>query len=544
MSSAFSTVVELVTSRLVEMGQVLSRAFRGPQKAQRLFPVESSPRRSRRFCLCGCFPLTPIVIWSSKTLPSYRAFPLRIFRLCALLVLWVVGSCRKDAPGGPEPARSVPSPVPSATSSGTPATDTTWFENDYAGALSAARARKVPLFVDVAAVWCHTCLAMRAFVLDDPALERSAFVWFSFDVEKPENGALATRYPAKVLPTFFVVDATNESVHGRWEGAASIDQMREFLRDGRRSIELSHAGSLAPDDPLALLLAGHRAAMNDDNRAAARHFEAALGAAPPAWPRRSDALLALAAALERGEKFDACVELAHTTLAGDALGRSSTLADFAGNALDCADHVAKPSARAKSLRELVAKKLREVARDPRSPMSPDDRGDALRIVWAAEEALGNHAGAVETARERLALLDLAASKAPNPAVASTFDGARLETLVFLGRARDAVRFLAERERELKGDYNPPHRLAIAYQALGDNQNALRAIDRAIEKAWGARKARMLDKRVDILEKLGRRADALKTLEAELAHLYALPPGQRKPALERAAEKRLEGLKAR
>ena len=70
-----------------------------------------------------------------------------------------------------------------------------WFENDYQGALAKARAEKVPLFVDASAVWCHTCLAMRAYVLDDQALDRSGFVWLSFDVEKPENGALAARYP-------------------------------------------------------------------------------------------------------------------------------------------------------------------------------------------------------------------------------------------------------------------------------------------------------------------------------------------------------------
>ncbi|HEX6766643.1 MAG TPA: thioredoxin family protein, partial [Polyangiaceae bacterium] len=126
-----------------------------------------------------------------------------------------------------KPERSAPKPAPA------------WFENDYRGALEAARERGIPVFVDASAVWCHTCLAMRAFVLDDPALEKSAFVWFSFDVEGPGNEAVAARFPAKVLPTFFVVDPSNESVHGRWEGAATVGQMRQFLSDGRRSIELS-----------------------------------------------------------------------------------------------------------------------------------------------------------------------------------------------------------------------------------------------------------------------------------------------------------------
>jgi tetratricopeptide (TPR) repeat protein len=189
----------------------------------------------------------------------------------------------------------------------------------------------------------------------------------------------------------------------------------------------------------------------------------------------------------------------------------------------------------------VSQTLGKVARDPTAPMSPDDRGDALRIVWDAEESLGRHPAALAAARERLAVLDAAAKRAKSPAVASTFDGGRLETLVFLGRAREAAAFLAERERELPDDYNPPHRLAIAYEALGDGANALAAIDRAIAKAWGARKARMLDKRADILVKLGRKAEARATLEAELAHLRSLPSEQKKPALEAAAQKRLDAL---
>jgi tetratricopeptide (TPR) repeat protein len=318
--------------------------------------------------------------------------------------------------------------------------------------------------------------------------------------------------------------------------------MREFLRDGRRSIELSHVGSLAPDDPLALLLAGQKAAMKEDHEGAARAFESALRAAPKGWPRRSDALLALLSALERGKKPDACLERALTTLAGSELSRSPTLADFCSYALDCAAE-SNTKERAKRLRELVQKTLVELALDPLASLSADDRGDALRIAWDAREALGDHAGALEAAKLRLDVLDKAAKLAPTPAVASTFDGARTETLVFLGRANEAVRFLRERERELPDDYNPPHRLALAYDALGERTSALDALDRAIAKAWGARKARMLDRRADILEKLERKADAATTIAAELELLQSLPPGQKKPELEAKASERLGRLRS-
>jgi hypothetical protein len=52
---------------------------------------------------------------------------------------------------------------------------------------------------------------------------------------------------------------------------------------------------------------------------------------------------------------------------------------------------------------------------------------------------------------------------------------------------------------------------------------------------------MLDKRADILLALGRTAEARASLEAELSHLRSLPASQRKPALESAAERRLEKL---
>src|SRR5689334_21029263 len=35
-----------------------------------------------------------------------------------------------------------------------------WIEDDYPAALACARAKKVPLVLDLWAPWCHTCLSM------------------------------------------------------------------------------------------------------------------------------------------------------------------------------------------------------------------------------------------------------------------------------------------------------------------------------------------------------------------------------------------------
>jgi thiol:disulfide interchange protein len=50
-----------------------------------------------------------------------------------------------------------------------------FIEDDYERARSTASSQHRPLFVDAWATWCHTCLSMREYVFNDPALapERS-----------------------------------------------------------------------------------------------------------------------------------------------------------------------------------------------------------------------------------------------------------------------------------------------------------------------------------------------------------------------------------
>jgi tetratricopeptide (TPR) repeat protein len=415
----------------------------------------------------------------------------------------------------------------------------TWIEDDYARALALAKKAHAPLFVDASAVWCHTCKAMRAFVLDDGSLP-TGFVRFSFDVEKEQNAAASAAFPTHVLPTFFVVDPSDGAVHGRWEGAGNVQQMRAFMNDAVRSIAMAHASDLKKDDPLAMLLAGHRAALKNDAAEAERQFGAALAASPPTWEHAPEAMLGLISAQHHTPR--GCAETAEKGLSEtpSRLGRSSVTADFASDALDCVE--GQKDARAKHVREMVGKTVADLAKDPTVPLSPDDRADAWKIVWEAREQGGDHPGALEAARARLEVIMKEIAAHPDAEMTTTFDGARMETLEFLGRGPEAAQFLEAQEKALPNDYNPPHRLAHVYLKLGKHKEALAAIDRAIAKGYGARKGLMLRLKADILMAMGRKDDARAALEQQLALYRSLPDSQKKPGYEKSVQDQIDKLK--
>ncbi len=194
------------------------------------------------------------------------------------------------------------------------------------------------------------------------------------------------------------------------------------------------------------------------------------------------------------------------------------------------------------MRELVAKDVLEIARDEGAPLSPDDRSDAWKIVWDAREALGDKAGAQDAAKARLDVIMKAVAAHPEPEMSTTFDGARMETLEYLGRGEEAAQFLTAQEKALPDDYNPAHRLAHVYFKLGKNDEALAAANRALAKAYGARKGLILRLKSDILVAMGKKAEARAALEEQLALYRSLPEGQKKPGFEKAVQERIDKLK--
>jgi thiol-disulfide isomerase/thioredoxin len=75
----------------------------------------------------------------------------------------------------------------------------TWYEDDLDGAIGAATARGRPVFVELWAPWCHTCLSMKSFLLtreNVPAL--TEVVPLAINTERAENAPFLERFPVGV----------------------------------------------------------------------------------------------------------------------------------------------------------------------------------------------------------------------------------------------------------------------------------------------------------------------------------------------------------
>src|SRR5262249_21876958 len=114
-----------------------------------------------------------------------------------------------------------------------------FIEDDYEKALSLARQKKVPIFVEAWAPWGHTCRSMRAFVFTDKALAKHAgqFVWLSIDTEKAKNAAFSKKYPIRAWPSLYVIDPARERIALRWVGGATVPQLEKLFVDGTKAVK-------------------------------------------------------------------------------------------------------------------------------------------------------------------------------------------------------------------------------------------------------------------------------------------------------------------
>ena len=454
---------------------------------------------------------------------------MRLRPLPLLIPFLLVGlsACQKhDQANAAAPAAKASAPVAAA------ATKLVAVESFDEG-MAKAKAEGKALLVDAWAPWCHTCLSMQHYVLNDPALAPlgDRVVLVELDTDKEENAGFLEKYSVNVWPTFFVIDPATGKATGLWPGSASVNEFRGFVQDGLAAIDAKGAN---PDSPEALSATAKSLQATGDWIGAAKQYARVVENAPADWPRRNEALMGWLFSLSQSGDDAACVKVGRAHLA--EVRGAAVPADYSAILLDCAGEAKEGDAKLAHA-EAVAR-LRDFTANPPADASADDRADAWNTLSYALADDGDAAGSKHAQEQRLAILEKAAAGIKDPLLAQTFDYARAQAYVALDRGDEAVAMLEAREKELPDSYEPPARLASALSKMDRLPQALTAVDRAIAKAYGPRKLLYVRQKADIQSRMGDHAGEVATLQQEVAGYEALPKGQARPDALADAKKRL------
>ncbi len=437
-----------------------------------------------------------------------------------LSVLLVVVGCAKSEPKSEPQVTEKPDVVATdPCAKAEPHGAMAWIEDDYTSALACAKAKKVPIVLDLWAPWCHTCLSMQSTVFTDASFSPDAakFVFLALDTDRDGNAAAVAKFPPSAWPTFYVI-GPDEQVLARFVGGASVSQFHSFMDNGVRAMA---GGAVGAD---AHLLAAERHLQAKQLEDAARELTAALKDAPADWPRRSDALTSLLSTLRKTKDLAGCLDLAEKMI--DSLGNAASASDFLVDAVGCAEDRAKEEApRVKALRERAVARWQKLVDDPTAPLSVDDRSDAMANLRETLDALGNKDDAKAVAEKQRVLVDDAAAKAPTPTAAMTYNWPRAEVYAYLGRPLDLVPALEKSAKDLPKEYDPRARLGWIYLKGDKLAEAAKWTDEAIALVYGPRKARVIGTRADIAAKQGDKAAERKYRELVVKTYEALPPTQ-------------------
>jgi thiol-disulfide isomerase/thioredoxin len=396
-------------------------------------------------------------------------------------------------------------------------------EDDYAKALAAAKKSKRLLFVDAWAPWCHTCVFMREHVLNQPAFKpfEKDVVFAAIDTEKTSNAAFLDKYPVSVWPTLFFIDPSTETLVFKWIGSADAAQMKGLLDAARRKdTTLSEADSL---------MAQGRA------QEAADRYVLGLRGDPSVR-----GTLSLLSALHASGQFEPCART------GDEQARTLTAASDRVNALTwglgCALELG-PEVKDKAT--LTASLVKQAMGATALPGAmADDVSGLYELLVEERRAAKDDAQVVALGAKWLSFLEDAAKAAPTPAARAVFDPHRLLAAMASKQLERVIPALEASEKDLPRDFNPPARLALAHEALGQLPQAEVAIARALKKnTGGPRRIRLLEIQASILAAKGDPTGQKKALQEAVRYGRSLPASQRPEKKVAALERQLTDLDA-
>jgi thiol-disulfide isomerase/thioredoxin len=404
--------------------------------------------------------------------------------------------------------------------------------DDYPQALASARARRLPLVVDVWAPWCPACRFMRTTVLTDPRLAHlgSQFVWLEVDTEEPANFDFVEKFPIEAWPTFYVIDPATEQVVLRWMGTATAEELEKLLGRAQRIMRREKS-----DRAGAAMARGTALAAARRYAEAADAFGDALDLAGPKWEGRAAAADALLQALSMGDDHALCADMARGVLRTLPPGPATARVAAAG--LACASALEPAEARVDAL-TLLEPVARAALTYP--GVLTADRSGLFEALLGARQASRDEAGARRVAGQWLDWIEAQSARAATPMARSALDGDRLTAALALGDVPRVIPALEASARALTDEYFARSYLARAYLEVGRAEEAVAAAQAAAVLVEGPRKVNVL-----LLEARGLRASgdvpaARAAVEEAIRHGEALPETVRpRRALEGARKLREE-----
>jgi len=310
--------------------------------------------------------------------------------------------------------------------------------------------------------------------------------------------------------------------------------LRQLLDDGIRAI------SVKGEDPLRQSLAkADRLYGEGRTEESAAAYQETLRLAPKGWGRYGRTVESLLFALQSSKRFEKGAETALAEY--PKLRNTSAAMNLAAVGLDCAVSLPKQNPKRAAAIAALEKCARQAMDSPKVIASGDDRSGLYLTMIASREDAGDPPAVKALTAEWSAFLDKEAAKARTPDARAVFDAHRLSAYVKLGQPERAIPMLSASEQDLPDDYNPPARLAVAYQAVKKYDLALAAADRALAKAYGPRKLLIYRTKVDTLAAMGNLDGAKATMHAAITLASSLPEGQRNERTIASLQEKLKSL---
>jgi thiol-disulfide isomerase/thioredoxin len=408
-----------------------------------------------------------------------------------------------------------------------------FIEDDYPAALKLAQEKKLPLFVDTWAPWCHSCIALREHVLTLPELAKNEgrYVWLAINTEKPSSAAFLEKYPVENWPTLFIIDSATGRVALKWLGTATVAQLEGLFADGEKAV-----AEAAGESPEALLVQADGQYAQGKPQLAALTYGKAARKADASWERRPRTVESWLVALWGAKQYEDCARTGRAEI--PSLPKGPSYLNACVVALYCASS-APDEAGWKSEALLALEELGKEALAFEGVLADDKSGLYESLVDAREHAK-DAAGAKALGLQWLQFLEAEAAKAPNPAARAVFDAHRVNAAIAAGMPQRAEAALKQSAADFPEDYNPLARLALIYKEQGKLDEALVQIEKGLEKAYGPRKLRLFEIKAQVQEKKADKAGQKATLKKALDYGNALPAPQRP---EKAMARIEAGLKA-